>query len=488
MAIIKSIKSALGFSDGDDYDYLEPTHVAYVNPFSKDNNVPEHDKGEEKVTVDQKQEYAIDAEYADKAARLMNEHAQAVMELVQQQWKREKDELLKRVEQADKVVAEAKEKMQANDAQRRTAQTRANDLAKQIATLQSEREQSDVEKKSLANRIKAMEMRNDDAGKTAQDVEKLTRHIEALRKQLSDKDKQLAEKDKLMADAKQAAANPQEIDQLKAKLQERDALVVKLQDESKAMQEQLDQANEELQMAEEVQKQLEEVKEFKDKKNNEIATLKQQVNDMQRRTSEYDEMRKKLLVMEEENNNLKTEVENLNAQVDKSARTLEQRGIYAGNQIDRLKGELRTATATIEDLRDKYNSLSTTDSQRDDEINKLADELAEARAELKSTQIKLEKKQHELNAATDALNEKDRRIAALARQVPATQDTVQEEVRENKLFDSRSAAPKPATSSLLDDLDEVDWVEPENVPDNQPQDDGVMPPHPGDDPRQLSLF
>jgi hypothetical protein len=46
MSFFKSIKSAFGGSEGDDYDvYGQPT--TFVNPFSKDKNVPERDKDDD---------------------------------------------------------------------------------------------------------------------------------------------------------------------------------------------------------------------------------------------------------------------------------------------------------------------------------------------------------------------------------------------------------------------------------------------------------
>ena len=85
MSFFKSIKSAFGGSDSDEYDVFgQPT--TFVNPFSKDKNVPDHEhdheKGELHIEVNQQEEYAIDAEFADKAARLMNEHTQAVIDML----------------------------------------------------------------------------------------------------------------------------------------------------------------------------------------------------------------------------------------------------------------------------------------------------------------------------------------------------------------------------------------------------------------------
>jgi len=134
MSFFKSIKSAFGGSDGEDYDiYGQPT--TFVNPFSKDKNVPDHDhdKEETHIEVDKQEEYAIDAEFADKAARLMNEHTQAIIDVIKGNWKKEREQLMAMVEDAKKMVEESKEKMQVNEANRRQANSRAQDLTDKLA-------------------------------------------------------------------------------------------------------------------------------------------------------------------------------------------------------------------------------------------------------------------------------------------------------------------------------------------------------------------
>ena len=42
-----------------------------------------------KDEVDKKEEYAIDAEFADKAAKLMNEHTHAVIDMLKGSWKKD---------------------------------------------------------------------------------------------------------------------------------------------------------------------------------------------------------------------------------------------------------------------------------------------------------------------------------------------------------------------------------------------------------------
>jgi hypothetical protein len=74
----------------------------------------------------------------------------------------------------------------------------------------------------------------------------------------------------------------------------------------------------------------------------------------------------------------------------------------------------------------------------------------------------------------DAMDEKDRQIAALKQQLAEAEKA--------------KAAPAAAPAAVIDEpipqddptlraIDDIDW-----------EDDGSLPPHPGEDPRQLSLF
>ena len=97
---------------------------------------------------------------------------------------------------------------------------------------------------------------------------------------------------------------------------------------------------------------------------------------------------------------------------------------------------------------------------------KITAERDDARAELKRTQVTLQKKQHEAQAMNDAIAEKDRRIAALTQQIEELSKKAAQVVEDDVPDDPAMRA-----------IDDIDW-----------EDDGSMPPHPGEDPRQLSLF
>ena len=465
MSFFKSIKSAFGGSE-DEYDVFGQT-TSFVNPFSKDAKPADRERVQDdvKIEVDKNAEYAIDAEFADKAARLMNEHTLAVINMLKGSWKSEREELMKKVEEADKIVEENKEKMQAVEAARRQAQNRASDLTNKVMELESQLEKLDIEKKSLESRIKAMEVRGEGADELQGKVDELNTVIEDLKKQVADRDAEIERRDAMPLPADDGPT----IEQLNQQIEQRDDLIERLRGSIADLEGRLNAAAEELKEAEELKKAVEQVEEFKDKKNSEISSLRQQIIDLQRRTSEFDEMRKANIVLKEDKEGLLKTIDQLEQAAKQNADVQNRRSIETGNLIDGLKQQLASVSAMAEEYKRKYNSLSMDGNEKAANFAKITGERDDAKAELKRTQVTLQKKQHEAQAMADAIAEKDRRIAALTQQI--------EELKAQQSAQAPADVPFGKDDPAMSAIDDIDW-----------EDDGSMPPHPGEDPRQLSLF
>ena len=472
MSFIKSIKNALGGSSDDEYDVFgQPT--TFVNPFSKDKNVHDQERVNDDVhiEVDKTEEYAIDAEFADKAARLMNEHTQAVIAMLKGNWKKEREELMQKVEDANKLVEENKEKMQVNEANRRQAHNRANELSGKVDELEAAYDKLEIEKKSLESRIKAMEARGDNSEELNAQIEQLNATIEDLHKQVADRDAEIERRDNMPLPADDGPT----IDQLNQQVEQRDELIERLRANVAELEERLAAAAEDLKAAEELQKTVEQVEEFKDKKNSEIASLRQQIIDLQKRASEFDELRKAHIVLKDENESQRKSIEQLEQTAKQNAEVQNRRSIETGNIIDGLKQQLASANAMAEDFKRKYNSLSVDGNERAANFAKITAERDDVKAELKRIQVTLQKKQHEAQAMNDAIIEKDRRIAALMQQVEELSKRPVEPAQGGGIFQEPSVVTED--DPAMSEIDDIDWA-----------DDGSQPPHPGEDPRQLSLF
>ena len=472
MSFIKSIKNALGGSSDDEYDVFgQPT--TFVNPFSKDKNVHDQERVNDDVhiEVNKTEEYAIDAEFADKAARLMNEHTQAVIAMLKGNWKKEREELMQKVEDANKLVEENKEKMQVNEANRRQAHNRANELSGKVDELEAAYDKLEIEKKSLESRIKAMEARGDNSEELNAQIEQLNATIEDLHKQVADRDAEIERRDNMPLPADDGPT----IDQLNQQVEQRDELIERLRANVAELEEKLAAAAEDLKAAEELQKTVEQVEEFKDKKNSEIASLRQQIIDLQKRASEFDELRKAHIVLKDENESQRKSIEQLEQTAKQNAEVQNRRSIETGNIIDGLKQQLASANAMAEDFKRKYNSLSVDGNERAANFAKITAERDDVKAELKRIQVTLQKKQHEAQAMNDAIIEKDRRIAALMQQVEELSKRPAEPAQGGGIFQEPSVVTED--DPAMSEIDDIDWA-----------DDGSQPPHPGEDPRQLSLF
>ncbi|MBO4803098.1 MAG: hypothetical protein J5503_01000 [Muribaculaceae bacterium] len=482
MSFFNSIKKAFGGSGDEEYDVFgQPT--TFVNPFSKDKNVPgrEHEDDDVKIAVDKQEEYAIDAEYADKAARLMDEHTHAVIDMLKGSWKQEREALMKKVEEVDKIVNEFKEKAQVAESKRQQAHTRATDLTNKVAEMEADYEKLEIEKKSLESRIKAMEVRGDDSGELNKKIEELNATVEELQKQVADKDAEIERRDNMAM----PAGDEPTLEQLNLQIEQRDELIERLRANASELEERLNAAAEELKQAEELQKTIEEVEEFKDKKNSEISSLRQQIIDLQKRSSEFDEMRKANIVLTDEKEALQKAIDQLEQTAKQNAEVQNRRSIETGNLIDGLKQQLASVSAVAEDYKRKFNSLSMDGNEKAASFAKITAERDDAKAELKRTQVTLQKKQHEAQAMSDAIAEKDRRIAALTQQLEqmagaskaaGQSPAIDVPFDSDDAFEDAPSAPRQGDSAM-GAIDDIDWA-----------DDGSMPPHPGEDPRQLSLF
>jgi len=250
MSFFKSIKSAFGGSE-DEYDVFGQT-TSFVNPFSKDKNVAEKSQHIEEnvgIEVNEHEGDAITAEFADRATKLMNEHTMAVIDMIKGSWKKEREDLLKKVEEAQKMVDDSKEKMQVNEANRRQAQNRASDLTSKVAELEAQLEKMDIDKKSAESRLKAMEAKGDKSEELNGRIEELNSKneelngiIDDLKKQLAERDAEIERRDNLLAQAEDGPS----VEQLNQQIEQRDELIARLRGNNTELQEQLGAANEDL--------------------------------------------------------------------------------------------------------------------------------------------------------------------------------------------------------------------------------------------------
>lgn len=125
---------------------------------------------------------ALDDSMKDYVERLANEadaRMKAKWETGQSTLRREMESLREKAKQIEGTSAEIKEQKLSAERQKRALSERVHDLEKQIDAFQAEKEQYELENKSLVNKLRAMSIQDED-------VEALRNDNEALRKEIKE--------------------------------------------------------------------------------------------------------------------------------------------------------------------------------------------------------------------------------------------------------------------------------------------------------------
>lgn len=166
--------------------------------------------------------------------------------------------------------------------QKRALSDRLHDLENQVASLEAEKEQYDLENKSLINKLKVSGVKEDDVENLRQEVERLQKELAAAREispssegietnneELEQKDAEIKRlKERLSALESMA----QGIDSTE-KINELEKQVAELTTELGAAKEELSQARSELEIASEIQTEIEKFETLKKKKDERITEL-----------------------------------------------------------------------------------------------------------------------------------------------------------------------------------------------------------------------
>ena len=374
------------------------------------------------------------------------------------EWDKEKSEMKHKIDEykgrcvsAETEMSEMKAMKMSDERQRLALKERIRKLEEQVAEIEADKEQRIIENKSLLNRLKVLQVRNGSDEEGDKLVLELSEKLEAAQKTIEETQNALNEKESVLAELteKEAKCRTQlaeteadaevlraEVAALKdvpvaqclsdeektriveteAKLSEAQASIAQLEEQLKIAKDEVSQMNEGLSMLDEIQAQLEKVEEFKEKKNEEIATLKKNIEEMGKshelavemvRIEEFDkfthlekEKEKEILTLQNTIKTLETEVSSLKqslevAQSSAEEMTSREKSLaddLAGSRsdvekamanIEALRNELDEANALIEEQKDKcLKELSEVKSESVQKINELQAEIAQLQAKL----------------------------------------------------------------------------------------------------------
>ena len=327
--------------------------------------------------------------------------------------------------------AELREKLQVSEAQRRAAQTRANDMSLKIEEMQLAIDSLEVDKKALLNKLRIAQMRAGivtDAGETDAELDSLV-------------DQQA------------------KIEELTKKVAEQDELTKKLNSE-------LAEAASRLEVAAQVKKRLGEIEQEAKEKDLEIAALREENNQLKEKADSVDEhLRAKLVEAEQQNAIDRETIEQLRQTAKTEAEKQKRRDIHVGNRIDSYKEQLANASRRIEQIQAERDSLAerlAAQEKKHHEAITLRDQLRQlldqTEADLKAAREQVARMTKELDNLKSQRTSRLAEVEQLSRQVAqlrSDNDSLSERLESQRVQERPQPHKTSTTSISFDDEPEV---------------------------------
>ena len=553
MAFFRKLRAAFGFGDDESEEELnekflpyEAQHrTPYINPFKKEEEEERimESQGEEDIAVssgaavvkDGVDELPIemyngvlsiinstiptfvreclDVEAEKRAiAKALGPHIKGAIEKARKQieenaqrkWDSERAEMSARVEQAELAGKEAAEraeqdraKVMSADAQRKAVTERCRTLENRVAELEAEREQFDLENKSLINKVKVAQVHADDAAHYREEAEDLRKQIAELKEKSASEVNAEAEarwSGEVARLQQEIAAKDADIDTLTKKEQETAS-------ELAAVREELNEALATLDIANEVQMQVDKLSDQIKTRDAKITEMREQWNKKEAEAAKsynevnnanldlklkYDllraeaqklrdavadadkdkeealaELQEHLLKSEKENEILrhsieaqKKEAESVQAQASAAEKAREERSEDMKKQLEAAAMLIERRDETIKQLNEKINSLMgeisfarVSESESRLKIKQLSAEVENERSRANELAAKLESAAA-VNAATEQESQQE---GVTATALPAGQD--EESVA---VADDEYAKPEPELEEAVNHVFKIE--------------------------------
>ena len=553
MAFFRKLRAAFGFGDDESEEELnekflpyEAQHrTPYINPFKKEEEEERimESQGEEDIAVSSGATVVkngvdelpiemyngvlsiinstiptfvrecLDVEAEKRAiAKALGPHIKGAIEKARKQieenaqrkWDSERAEMSARVEQAELAGKEAAEraeqdraKVMSADAQRKAVTERCRTLENRVAELEAEREQFDLENKSLINKVKVAQVHADDAAHYREEAEDLRKQIAELKeKSASEVNAEVESRwsDEVARLQQEIAAKDADIDTLTKKEQETAS-------ELAAVREELNEALATLDIANEVQMQVDKLSDQIKTRDAKIAEMREQWNKKEAEAAKsyndvnnanldlklkYDllraeaqklrdavadadkdkeealaELQEHLLKSEKENEILrhsieaqKKETESVQAQASAAEKAREDRSEDMKKQLEAAAMLIERRDETIKQLNEKINSLMgeisfarVSESESRLKIKQLSAEVENERSRANELAAKLESAAA-VNAATEQESLQED-VAATA--LPAGQDEESVAVAEDEY-----AKPEPELEEAVNHVFKIE--------------------------------
>ena len=354
----------------------------------------------EGANTDSQRRYLYDALSDDTKAFLQRVQSTAV-EHCNRRWERERvslntrvAELQERQRSLEATESDKSKQLLSAERQKRALNERIHDLESQIATLEAEKDQYELETRSLVNKLRVSNMVNE--GMEIPDVSTYEDRISALQ---ADIDRLNGEKDSLTAAAAESAA-------------EAEAKVKQLTDTNAELQKQVDALNMKVEMTDVM---------LNDLNNRASAASKESESQM----AELESMRQKLKDAIQRADNAELELDDARANLEIAA--------SIQTEVERIQEAIATKNNQI-------NELNDTLRRRDDRINALEAEEKSLRRTIEANLMNQAESEKALRAEIDQLQKQLATAGTGSRQR------------------AKRKASTPRISAIDEELDNTDWL------------------------------
>lgn len=275
------------------------------------------------LDIEAEKKYLYEA-LGPKFSAFIKETKEKSLSVARVEWEREKatmnsviEDFKARCETAEKDMNDMKAVKMSEDRQKAALKERIRNLEDKVAAAEAEKEQYDLENKSLLNKLKVSQVKNASIEEAEKEIQELTAQVIELKKKLAEggvddeKIKALEEEYKSKMEINNALINEIRAEAAKNKeaLAEKEKELGELKAELDAAKSELGEMTENMNLLDDIQEQLIKVEEFKKKKEEEIADLNTKVSELQKEKADVqDKLNEQGKLVEEQ----KSEIEHCN--------------------------------------------------------------------------------------------------------------------------------------------------------------------------------
>ncbi len=442
MAFFRSIKRAFGFSDNgdepnDELDGINGERAAkrpYVNPFKTDDE-PAKESGSLEGTTSETSSDEVTEQLLMEVIAIVNRNlppfvvdnldVEAERKSIGEELKPSVDAFMKQIKaevanshQNDKsTITELQEKVKTTEAQRRAVLAKYNDMQNKVANLEGEREQLELENKSLLNKIKVMKVKAGDTDfsdidEAVASMESNKREVEALTEEYQ---KKMEITNALLTEFRaDASAKGEEVKKLNATLAEKEDALKELQQRCKQLEEQLAEEQPDSDLIAEVQEKIEQFEQIKLKKDQEINDLRQQLAIYE---SSSGATNTKIASMKRRNEELEKTISKLTRQAADTSEKRNRRDIEVANQYNDLKTKYTETLKALNETRAEVDRLQAESKVTEGIVNEMSKKNEGLSEQYRDTNALLTLAQDELESAREQIVRLEHEVEQCKKQI-----------------------------------------------------------------------